>query len=72
MTATTVDRRLLCQCDKQPDSHGCDYPATAEDMLCDLCRKGCVTWCWLVNEDAALHLAADAVIDWDYLDGDVP
>lgn len=49
-----------CRCSRQPDSHGCDRPATAEDLLCNCCRAGCATWAYLGPQDTALHLAADA------------
>lgn len=50
------DRRLNCQCADQPDSKGCDLPATGEDMLCGICRGGCSTWAYLGPQDAGLHL----------------
>lgn len=40
----------LCQCDALGDGEfWCHNPATAEDLLCDHCRPGCVLNCGLAN-----------------------
>lgn len=39
------DDRLRCRCQRQ--SPDCVLRATAEDMLCEVCRRGCNAAAWL-------------------------
>jgi hypothetical protein len=34
-----MDERFRCQCQRRADR--CEQPMTQEDLLCDICRKGC-------------------------------